>query len=66
MTRSILHVVSAHAKGEVGDVIAGGVAPPPGEILWEQAHQPLGDRARRVTSVHQHMLDPADPWPWMS
>lgn len=31
-----VHVVSAHAGGEVGDVIVGGVAPPPGETLWEQ------------------------------
>jgi trans-L-3-hydroxyproline dehydratase len=30
-----IHVVSAHAEGEVGDVIVGGVAPPPGETLWE-------------------------------
>ena len=32
-----LHVVSCHAEGEVGDVIVGGVAPPPGETLWEQS-----------------------------
>ncbi len=31
-----IHVVSAHAEGEVGDVIVGGVAPPPGKTLWEQ------------------------------
>ncbi|WP_374645161.1 proline racemase family protein [Tabrizicola sp.] len=30
-----IHVISAHAEGEVGDVIVGGVAPPPGETLWE-------------------------------
>lgn len=35
-TRTI-HVISAHAEGEVGDVIVGGVAPPPGETLWEQS-----------------------------
>ena len=33
----IVHVVSAHAEGEVGDVIVGGVAPPPGDTLWEQS-----------------------------
>jgi proline racemase len=33
---SIIHVVSCHAEGEVGDVIVGGVAPPPGATLWEQ------------------------------
>jgi proline racemase len=31
-----IHVVSCHAEGEVGDVIVGGVAPPPGETLWAQ------------------------------
>ena len=30
-----VHVISAHAEGEVGDVIVGGVAPPPGDTLWE-------------------------------
>ena len=33
----IIHVVSCHAEGEVGDVIVGGVLPPPGETLWEQS-----------------------------
>jgi proline racemase len=32
----IIHVVTCHAEGEVGDVIVGGVAPP-GETLWEQS-----------------------------
>lgn len=31
-----IHVVSCHAEGEVGDVIVGGVNPPPGKTLWEQ------------------------------
>ena len=35
-TSKLIHVVSCHAEGEVGDVIVGGVAPPPGETLWEQ------------------------------
>jgi trans-L-3-hydroxyproline dehydratase len=34
--RKVIHVVSAHAAGEVGDVIVGGVAPPPGATLWDQ------------------------------
>jgi len=33
----IIHTVSCHAGGEVGDVIVGGVAPPPGDTVWEQA-----------------------------
>jgi proline racemase len=32
----VIHVVSCHAEGEVGDVIVGGVAPPPGDTLWAQ------------------------------
>lgn len=32
----VIHVVSCHAEGEVGDVIVGGVAPPPGDTIWEQ------------------------------
>jgi trans-L-3-hydroxyproline dehydratase len=32
-----IHVISCHAEGEVGDVIVGGVAPPPGETLWAQS-----------------------------
>ena len=35
----VIHVVSCHAEGEVGDVIVGGVAPPPGETLWEQRNR---------------------------
>ena len=35
-TRTV-HVISAHAEGEVGDVIVGGVAPPPGDTLWAQS-----------------------------
>ena len=33
----IIHIVECHAEGEVGDVIVGGVAPPPGDTIWEQA-----------------------------
>jgi proline racemase len=32
----IIHTVSCHAEGEVGDVITGGVASPPGDTLWAQ------------------------------
>ena len=32
-----IHVISAHAEGEVGDVIVGGVTPPPGDTIWEQS-----------------------------
>src|SRR5579871_6571319 len=33
----VIHVVSCHAEGEVGDVIVGGVPPPPGATIWEQS-----------------------------
>jgi proline racemase len=36
-SNQVIHVVSCHAEGEVGDVIVGGVAPPPGETVWEQS-----------------------------
>ncbi|MEL6997959.1 MAG: proline racemase family protein [Pseudomonadota bacterium] len=32
-----IHITACHAEGEVGDVITGGVAPPPGETLWDQS-----------------------------
>ncbi len=32
-----IEVVGCHAEGEVGDVIVGGVAPPPGDTVWEQS-----------------------------
>jgi proline racemase len=32
-----ISIVGCHAEGEVGDVIVGGVAPPPGDTLWQQS-----------------------------
>ena len=37
----VIHVVSCHAEGEVGDVIVGGVLPRPGETIW--AAQSIAD-----------------------
>ncbi len=45
-TRTI-HVVSCHAEGEVGDVIVGGVAPPPGNTLWEMRNWIAQDQTLR-------------------
>jgi proline racemase len=42
-----IHLVSCHAEGEVGDVIVGGVAPPPGETLWEQSRFIARDQTLR-------------------
>ena len=36
-TSKVIHIVSCHAEGEVGNVIVGGVPPPPGDSIWEQA-----------------------------
>ena len=46
----LIHIVSCHAEGEVGDVIVGGVAPPPGETLWEQSRFIASDVALRDLS----------------
>lgn len=42
-----IHVISAHAEGEVGDVIVGGVAPPPGDTLWAQRSWIASDETLR-------------------
>ncbi len=43
----IIHVVSCHAEGEVGDVIVGGVQPPPGDTLWQQSRYIARDQRLR-------------------
>lgn len=43
----IVHIVSCHAEGEVGDVIVGGVAPPPGDTVWEQSRWIAQDETLR-------------------
>ena len=42
-----IHVISAHAEGEVGDVIVEGVQPPPGKTLWEQSRWIAKDQVLR-------------------
>lgn len=42
-----IHVISAHAEGEVGDVIVGGVMPPPGETVWDQSRWIAQDQTLR-------------------
>ena len=36
-TSRVIHTVSCHAEGEVGDVIVGGVEAPPGDTIWDQS-----------------------------
>src|SRR5215204_5702030 len=70
----IIHVVSCHAEGEVGDVIVGGVPPPPGETLWEQSRWIAADQTLRNFllneprgGVFRHinlLVPPKDPRAW--
>ena len=46
-SQRLVHIVGCHAEGEVGDVIVGGVAPPPGDTLWEQSRFIARDQSLR-------------------
>ncbi len=46
-TSKLIHLVSCHAEGEVGNVIVGGVAAPPGDSLWEQSRWIASDQNLR-------------------
>ncbi|MCP4878862.1 MAG: proline racemase family protein [Gammaproteobacteria bacterium] len=46
-SKNIIHIVSCHAEGEVGNVIVGGVSPPPGETLWQQSRWISEDQTLR-------------------
>tara|TARA_B110000238_G_scaffold96207_1_gene105015 strand:- start:5094 stop:6125 length:1032 start_codon:yes stop_codon:yes gene_type:complete len=46
-SKKIIHIVSCHAEGEVGDVIVGGVLPPPGDTIWEQRTWIANDKTLR-------------------
>jgi proline racemase len=46
-TSKIVHIVACHCEGEVGDVIVGGVLPPPGSTLWEQSRFIANDKTLR-------------------
>ena len=66
-----IEVVGCHAEGEVGDVIIGGVAPPPGDSVWEQSRwiatdgrlrQLVGNEPRGGVFKHVNLLvPPTDP-----
>ena len=36
-SNKLIHIVSCHAEGEVGNVIVGGIAAPKGDSLWQKA-----------------------------
>jgi trans-L-3-hydroxyproline dehydratase len=52
-SNQVIHVVSCHAEGEVGDVIVGGVAPPPGDTIWEQSRWIARDEKLRNFLLHE-------------
>jgi proline racemase len=49
----VIHMVSSHAEGEVGDVIVGGVAPPPGDTLWAQSRWIAEDETLRNLMLNE-------------
>ncbi len=51
--KQVIHVVSCHAEGEVGDVIVGGVAPPPGKTIWEQSRFIATDQKLRNLMLNE-------------
>ena len=52
-TSRVIHSVSCHAEGEVGDVIVGGVTPPPGKNIWEQSRWIAEDQELRSFMLHE-------------
>ena len=48
-----IQIVGCHAEGEVGDVIVGGVAPPPGETLWQQSRFIASDGKLRAFVLNE-------------
>ena len=46
-SQRLVQIVGCHAEGEVGDVIIGGVPPPPGDTLWEQSRFLARDQSLR-------------------
>ena len=48
-----IQVIGCHAEGEVGDVIVGGVAPPPGASVWEQSRFIAADGQLRALVLNE-------------
>src|SRR5688500_17888483 len=66
--RPVLTVVGCHAGGEIGNVVIGGVEPPPGENVFEQMeHLRADDSVRRLllheprgsVAVHSNVILPS-------
>lgn len=52
-TDRVIHVVHCHAEGEVGDVIVGGVAPPPGTSVWQQSRYVATEGSLRALMLNE-------------
>jgi len=52
-TTKIIHSVSCHTEGEVGDVIVGGVTTPPGDSIWEQSRYIASDDTLRQFMLNE-------------
>ena len=52
-TSRAIQVIGCHAEGEVGDVIVGGVAPPPGRTVWEQSRFVASDGKLRAFVLNE-------------
>ncbi len=51
--RSVISVVGCHAGGEVGNVVVGGVLPPPGVTVFEQMQALRADDSLRMPRLHE-------------
>ena len=52
-SRPVITVVGCHAGGEIGNVIVGGVEPPPGETVFEQMQAMAADDSVRRLLLHE-------------
>jgi len=49
----VIQMVSVHAEGEVGNVVTGGVAPPPGDTLWQMRDHLQSDGTLRALLLNE-------------
>ena len=56
-SKKVIHVVSCHAEGEVGDVIVGGVTPPPGGNAFNSTVCGGWDSSATTSSMGSSQLD---------
>ncbi|MGN6306707.1 MAG: proline racemase family protein [Mesorhizobium sp.] len=59
-----IHIVGCHAEGEVGDVIVGGVKPPPGKTIWEQSRFIAKDETLRNLTTSPSASSPIRSRSW--